>query len=335
MSTSDAAGTSESGQITDRGTSADLNSGIVMPIGGAEGKTGRMTVLREVVRLAGNGAGRLVVLSTASSLGDEVTHAYLQLFSSLGIGEVVGIRPESRAQAADPEIVAAVQRSSAVFMTGGNQTKLAALVVGTPLGDAIVAAHTRGALVAGTSAGASICSEHMVSFGGGGSTPKFRVGHVSQGLGVLKGVIVDQHFTQRNRFGRLLALVAANPAQLGVGIDEDTAAIVRPDGTLEVKGRGVVTIIDGAEVVTTAYTATGTQPLMMSNLKLHTLPRGAVFDLRGRVLLSAPGLSDTLAHPRVTSIADVPFGSYPNPRRIAAEGAHATTSELRRRTASS
>ena len=175
-------------------------------------------------------------------------------------------------------------------MTGGNQTKLATVIVGTPLGQAIRAAHQRGAVIAGTSAGASICSEHMVSFGSGGSTPKFRVGQVSQGLGVLTGVIVDQHFTQRNRFGRLLALVAANPGQLGVGIDEDTAAIVSADGRLEVKGRGVVTIIDGADVITTAYTATGTQPLMMSGFKLHTLPRGAVFDVNARRLISAPGL---------------------------------------------
>ena len=188
---------------------------------------------------------------------------------------MIGIRPESRAQAADAELVAAVDRSSAIFMTGGNQVKLATLVVGTPLGKAIVAAHRRGALVAGTSAGASICSTHMVSFGSGGSTPKFRIGQVSEGLGLLDGMIIDQHFTQRNRFGRLLALVAGNPAQLGVGIDEDTAAIVRSDGLLEVKGRGVVTIVDGADVVTTAYTATGTQPLMMSGIRLHSRGRRA------------------------------------------------------------
>ena len=130
----------------------------------------------------------------------------------------------------------------------------------------------------------------MVSFGPGGTTPKFRISHVSEGLGLLDDVIVDQHFTQRNRFGRLLALVAANPGQLGVGVDEDTAAIFRPDGVLEVKGRGVLTIVDGSDLVTTAYTATGTQPLMISGLKLHSLPRGAKFDLPTRTLISAPGL---------------------------------------------
>ena len=228
--------------MTDHSQPAEVTprAGVVMPIGGAEDKVGRMTVLREVVRLAGGAGSRIVVISTASSLGDEITHAYLQIFASLGVTDVVGIRPESRAQAADPELVAAVDRCSGVFMTGGNQVKLAAIVVGTPLGDAIRAAHRRGALVAGTSAGASILSTHMVSFGSGGATPKFRMSQVSEGLGLLPGAIVDQHFTQRNRFGRLLSLVAGNPAQLGIGVDEDTAALIGPDGRLEVKGRGVV-----------------------------------------------------------------------------------------------
>ena len=313
----------------------EVGAGIVMPIGGAEDKIGRMTVLREVARLAGGSSARMVVISTASSLGDEITHAYLQLFSSLGLTDVVGIRPESRSQSAAPDLVATVDRATAVFMTGGNQVKLATLVVGTALGDAILAAHRRGALIAGTSAGASILSAHMVSFGSGGATPKFRVGQVSQGLGLLDDVIVDQHFTQRNRFGRLLALIASNPAQLGVGIDEDTAAIIRPNGLMEVKGRGVVTVVDGSDVLTTSYTATGTQPLMMSGVKLHTLPRGVIFDLTTRRLVSAPGLPDTGTPPTVASPADVPEGTRPRTRRIAAEGAHETTSELRRRPASS
>ena len=305
--------------------------GIVMPIGGAEDKVGQMSILKDVMRFAGGANARLVVLSTASSLGDEITHAYLQLFATLGINDVIGIRPESRAQAQDSRVLEPVERATAVFMTGGNQTKLATVLVGTALGDAIRAAHRRGALIAGTSAGASICSEHMVSFGSGGATPKFRVGQVSQGLGLLGGAIVDQHFTQRNRFGRLIALVAANPAQLGIGIDEDTAAVISADGRLEVRGRGVVTIIDGADVITTAYTATGTQPLMMSGLHLHTLPRGAVFDLARRTLISAPGLPDTAEAPAVATLDDVPVGTRPKPRRIAAEGAHETTDQLRRR----
>ncbi len=309
----------------------EQGAGVVMPIGGAEDKLGRMTVLREVVKLAGGPQARIVVLSTASSLGDEITHAYLRLFGNLGVQDVQGVRPESRTQAGDPAIVAAIDRSTAVFMTGGNQTKLATLIVGTPVGDAIFRAHRRGAAVAGTSAGASICSLLMVSFGTGGTTPKFRIGQVSQGLGLVRGAIIDQHFTQRNRFGRLLALIAANPGQLGIGIDEDTAAVITPDGRLEVKGRGVVTIFDGAEVTTTAYTATGSQPLMISGVKMHTLPRGAVFDLGTRTLIAAPGLSDAGAVPEIATMVDVPVGTRPRTRRIAAEGRHETVAQLRRR----
>jgi cyanophycinase len=215
-------------------------------------------------------------------------------------------------------------------MTGGNQVKLAAIVVGTPLGEAIRAAHRRGALVAGTSAGASILSTHMVSLGAGGATPKFRMSQVSEGLGLLPAAIVDQHFTQRNRFGRLLALVAGNPAQLGIGIDEDTAAVIGPHGRLEVKGRGVVTVMDGSAAITTAYTATGTQPLMISDVRLHSLPRGAVFDLVGRRLVTAPGLPAAGGPPTITRPDEVPAGARPDARRIAAEGAHETVAELRR-----
>lgn len=310
-------------------------AGLVMPIGGAEDKVGRMTVLREVVRLAGGAGARIVVISTASSLGDEITHAYLQIFTTLGVTDVLGIRPESRAQAASTDLIDAVDSCTAVFMTGGNQVKLAAIVVGTPLGDAIRAAHRRGALVAGTSAGASILSTHMVSFGAGGATPKFRMSQVSEGLGLLPAAIVDQHFTQRNRFGRLLALVAGNPAQLGIGVDEDTAAIIGPDGRLEVKGRGVVTVMDGSAALTTAYTATGTQPLLISDVRLHSLPRGAVFDVVRRQLVAAPGLPDAAGPPAVTRPAEVPPGVRPDTRRIAVEGVHETVTELRRRPASS
>src|SRR5204863_6397357 len=114
-----------------------------------------------------------------------------------------------------------------------NQLKLSAVICGTPLGEAIVAAHLRGAVVAGTSAGASIQSSHMVAFGVGGATPKQRMTQVAAGLGLVQDAVIDQHFDQRNRYGRLLMIVAQSPQLLGLGIDEDTAAIVH-DGVLRV-----------------------------------------------------------------------------------------------------
>ena len=131
--------------------------------------------------------------------------------------------------------------ATGVFMTGGNQLKLSAIICGTPLGDAVVRAHERGAVVAGTSAGASIQSSHMVAFGVGGATPKQRMTQVAAGLGLLRTTVIDQHFDQRNRYGRLLMIVSQSPQLLGIGVDEDTCATVTvEDGheVLRVSGRG-------------------------------------------------------------------------------------------------
>ncbi|MGI8901078.1 MAG: cyanophycinase [Nocardioides sp.] len=143
-------------------------------------------------------------------------------------------------------------------------------------------------VVAGTSAGASIQSSHMVAFGTGGSTPKQRMTQLAAGLGLINDAVIDQHFGQRNRYGRLLMLVAQSPGLLGIGVDEDTAALVTEQGShtmLRVVGRGVVTIFDGRNVVSNAHEARRTAPLLASGVVLHVLPDGAVFDLTEKVLV--------------------------------------------------
>ena len=179
-----------------------------MIIGGAEDKLRKRTILTEFVeaqrrtgrpdrgdrhRLLARGRGRRGVRRAVPALG---------------AAEVVSVRPESREEAHDPDLVAELDEATGVFMTGGNQLKLSAVVCGTPFGDAIVAAHQRGVVVAGTSAGASIQSSHMVAFGGRGATPKQRMTQVAAGLGLLRHAVIDQHFDQRNRYGRLLMIVA-------------------------------------------------------------------------------------------------------------------------------
>ncbi|HSV40374.1 MAG TPA: cyanophycinase, partial [Nocardioidaceae bacterium] len=232
----------------------------------------------------------------ASSLGPEVVEVYDALFRKLGAAEVVSVRPESRDDAHDPAYVDALADVTGIFMTGGNQLKLSAIVNGTEFGEAIKRAHRRGAAIAGTSAGASIQSSHMVAFGPGGATPKQRMTQVAAGLGLLSDCVVDQHFAQRNRYGRLLSIVAQSPNLLGIGVDEDTAMIVtRQDGRqrLEVAGRGAVTLVDGRAMVTNAYEAKGSSPLLASGVTLHVLPAGAVFDLESRSLvLGGPTVSD-------------------------------------------
>ncbi len=238
--------------------------GILFAIGGAEAKLRRRTVLEAFVAAAGASDARIAVVSSASSLGGEVAEVYTRVFTSLGARQVTPLRPESRAQAHDPDLVDALGKVSAIFMTGGNQLKLSSLITGTPFGDAIQEAYQRGVAVGGTSAGASIMAEHMIAFGAGGSTPKQRMSQLSAGLGLLRGVVIDQHFEQRNRYGRLLSLIAQSPSLLGLGIDEDTAAVVHEGSRLEVIGRGAVTVVDGQHVVSNAFAAKRTAPLLIS-----------------------------------------------------------------------
>jgi cyanophycinase len=267
---------------------AGIGPGPLMIIGGAEDKLRKRTILTDFVAAAGGADARIVVVPTASSLGDEVVEVYDALFRRLGAGEVRACRPDSREDAHDPDLVKVVDEATGVFMTGGNQLKLSAIVCGTPLGDAVVRAHERGAVVAGTSAGASIQSSHMVAFGVGGATPKQRMTQVAAGLGLLSGTVIDQHFDQRNRYGRLLMIVAQSPQLLGIGVDEDTCATVSVDDgheVLRVSGRGAVTILDPARLVTNSYEAKRSSPLLASGVVLHVLPAGAAYDLTTRTLL--------------------------------------------------
>jgi cyanophycinase len=255
-------------------------SGQVMVIGGAEDKVRDKTILARFARLAGGADARIVVISTASSLGQAATDTYRGLFSGLGITDVEGLGPEEREEADDPSVVQLMAEATGVFLTGGNQSRLTQVVAGTRLGDALANAS------------------HMVAFGQPGTTPKHRMVQLSAGLGILGGLVIDQHFEQRGRHGRLLALVAQSPSLLGMGIDEDTCAIVHPDRTLQVLGKGAVTIVDGRHVKTDAYRGKGYKPLMVSGAILHSLPSGYWFDLRSRSLLAG---GDALGREREAS----------------------------------
>jgi cyanophycinase len=259
-----------------------------MIIGGAEDKLRRRTVLTEYVRASGGSQARIAVVATASSLGHEIVDVYAALFRKLGAAEVVSVRPETRADAHDPAFVDALADATGIFMTGGNQLKLSGVICGTPFGEAIHEARARGAVIAGTSAGASIQSSHMVAFGVGGATPKQRMTQVAAGLGLLESSVIDQHFDQRNRYGRLLMIVSQSPQLLGMGVDEDTAAIVSvEDGQemLRVIGKGAVTIFDPAHMVSNAHEARRAHPILASGVVLHVLPEGAAYNLTTRSLV--------------------------------------------------
>ena len=259
-------------------------AGILCVIGGAEDRTGSRVVLRDFVRLAGGEGCRIAVVATASSLGQEILDSYDVVFRELGAGDVLRLRPESRADANDPALAARLGDVDAVFMTGGNQLKLTQVVGGTAFGEAVRAAYLRGAVVGGTSAGASAVSEHMIAFGDESDTPRQGVTASAAGLGLLPDVIVDQHFDQRGRYGRLMSLVANSPNLLGIGIDENTAVEIRDDRVMTIVGTGGVFVIDARNAVTDAPDARRGAPLLVSGAVVHSLPTGATFDLRSVTL---------------------------------------------------
>jgi len=304
--------------------------GHLLIIGGAEEKLRQRQILTRFVNLAGGSDASVAIISTASSLGDEATDLYVSLFRQMGIRDVRGLRPLRREEANDPEMVAQLADATAIFLTGGNQLRLSSVIGGTLLGRTILDRHRHGVIVAGTSAGASAMATHMVAFGTAGTTPKQRMTQMSAGLGLISGVIIDQHFEQRNRIGRLLTLVAQSPALLGIGIDEDTAALVTPSGVLEVVGKGSVTILDPARLQTDAYEVKRHRPIMVSGVLLHSLSSGYRFDLRRRRLL-APLRPVTSTDRELAQLEAASVKTQRLIRRIAAEGADDTAPERARR----
>src|SRR5438105_4230611 len=267
-----------------------MSDGTVIVIGGAEDKIRDRVILGRFVELAGGDSAKIAVISTASSLGAEAGERYRAVFGELGTKSVRPLHAMTRAQANDETFARQLRDATGVFLTGGNQLRLSSTIGGTRLAEAVMDRFRDGAVVAGTSAGASAMSTHMIAFGASGGTPKHRMAALAAGLGGLPSVIIDQHFQQRNRLGRLLSLIAQNPSLLGLGIDEDTAGVVGPDHVMDVIGRGSITIVDGAASETDAWEVGGHRPLMISNVVLHSLPAGYRFDLRRRHRIAAPAL---------------------------------------------
>jgi len=177
-----------------------------------------------------------------------------------------------------------IEAASGIFFTGGNQLRLTTLLGGTPVAKLIRACNARGVTVGGTSAGASILSEHMIAFGDEGSSVISGSVRLAPGLGLTNRFIIDQHFRQRDRLGRLITALAYNPFAVGIGLDEDTAAFIGPDETVEVEGSGGVTIVDGSEVSFSSIGEVGEgQPVCMLGLRLHILVAGATFSLHTRL----------------------------------------------------
>ncbi len=267
---------------------AKTTRGSLLVVGGREARHGEGGILDAFVGLCGGPAARLVVLSTASSHPEEKRKEYGEAFSALGVDDVAFFHPEQRAEAENPALLAAVERADGVFLTGGSQLKLVTTLGGTRLESRLRERHRAGLHVGGTSAGAAALSSVMIARGRARS-PRLGAVRLSPGLGLLSGIIVDQHFRERDRFGRLLTAVLCNPALLGFGVDENTAFVLPPDGRVRVVGEGTVTIVDGSDLIGTDLEVLDEdEPAAFAGMRLHALRAGWGFDLAERACRVPP-----------------------------------------------
>lgn len=256
--------------------------GRLVIIGGAEDKEGECNVLARFFSLSGGRDAKIAVLSTASA-DPHAGEQYRDIFTRMGAAEVRILAIRTREEAGQADIRHVLDDISGIFFTGGDQLRITSILGGSNLGNDLLRAYQNGAVIAGTSAGASVMSETMLVGGMDDAAPKKEIIRMAPGLGLLKDVVVDQHFAQRGRIGRLLAVIAHNPFILGVGIDEDTAIVVDNTGGCEVVGSGTVTILDGRQVTHSSVSESEPdQPLALLNVRLHILAKGYKFHLHKR-----------------------------------------------------
>src|SRR5215813_5692666 len=256
--------------------------GWIIPIGGAENKENDRHILERFVHVAGGEDADIVVIPTASRV-HETGPRYEQIFRALGAVRVTVMDFDTRRDCREPGRLKRLEEASGIFFTGGNQLRLTTLLGGTPVAKLIRLRNARGVTVGGTSAGASILCEHMIASGDEGSSIVAGSVRLAPGLGLTNRFIIDQHFRERDRLGRLLTALAYNPFAVGIGLDEDTAAFIAPDDRLEVEGTGGVTVVDASGVSYSSIDqAEDGQPVCMLGLKVHLLVAGASFDLASR-----------------------------------------------------
>ncbi len=256
--------------------------GSLVIIGGAEDKQGDCKVLREFVRIGGGMQARVLVFTVATQRPIEVGMEYVEVFKKLGVADVRTFDVSGRTAANKDTAVDLVRDATCVFFTGGDQLRITKLLGGTRIDAALHDALRKGTVLGGTSAGASMMSSTMIVDGDGEESPTLAIVQMAPGMEFLEGVVVDQHFAQRGRLGRLMSAVAQYPHHLGLGIDEDTAIVV-DQGTFRVIGRGAVSVVDaGGMTYTNLEMVTEQEFLALCGVKLHILPPGYGFHLYTR-----------------------------------------------------
>ena len=258
----------------------DILSGNLIIIGGAEDKEGKKEILNRVCNSINKNEDILLIATIATEYPREAAAKYKEVFSGLKVKHIKVLDISERTDAFEELNVELIKEASLIFFTGGDQLRITSLIGGTPIYDALKDGCHKGTFIVGTSAGASVMSHTMIVQGEDEDSPRKCTLKMSPGLGLIKGVIIDQHFAQRGRIGRLLAGIAQNPEVLGIGIDENTAIIVNQSGLIEVIGEGAVYFIDGSAITYTNVSELYADDILsMHNVKLHILTDGNKFDL--------------------------------------------------------
>ena len=268
----------------------DLKASSILAVGGAEDKVNKRDILERFVREAGGEQARIAILPTASEIPDERATFYQEVFSELGAALSQHVPIVTRSDAQSPSYAQAIAEATGVFFTGGDQQRLVEVLSGTRAFDAIRDRLTEGAVLAGTSAGASAFSATMIVGGLTGLQPRRDAVRLAPGLGVITRLIIDQHFSQRDRLGRLMTAVALEPQRLGVGIDEDTAILYHGRGEMEIIGSGRVFVLDAAgAVVHGLLERPHSEPFTLAGVVVHVLTNGDRFDVPSRQFMRRNG----------------------------------------------
>lgn len=263
--------------------------GFIIPIGGGEKKVKTSSILNRFIELSGGRDARIVIIPTASRLED-TGDRYLEVFTEIGVKSVSVVSLDQREDCEDMTKLAKLEDATGIFMTGGDQLRLSTIIGGTSVSKLMRKANSEGVHIAGTSAGAAFIPEHMIAFGRGGATPKSGLATLAPGLGLTNKVIIDQHFRERGRLGRLLSALAYNPFAIGLGVDEDTAAFIGPNDVIEVIGSGGITVIDPTDLQHSSMADVGRlKPVCLIGIRLHILLDGGRYDLSTREASPASG----------------------------------------------
>jgi cyanophycinase len=293
--------------------------GRLVAIGGGDIRSGDAPLLKEFVKLAKGAKARVVVMTVATDDPAAASAEYRAAFGKLGIDDVRVVDVSARADAAKPEALEAIEQATGLCVTGGDQLHITSLVGGTEMQKLIFRRYERGLVVGGTSAGAAMMSNSMLIGGASDENPKLGGVEIGPGMDLLVGAMIDTHFSQRGRFGRLLTAVAHYPQDLGIGIDEQTAIVVNKT-EFEVFGAGAVTVIDaGAMTYTSLPYAEEERNLSLYGVRVHVLSAGHKFNLTSR----EPVIDENKVKRSKSSDSDAgPAASEPerkSPRKAAAK----------------